>query len=91
MKTKPIETKKLETLMHKKKFNKAKKNICKNIIDLFNVAWAFGAGLNYVYISCETPLKKINSSFVSGCQLETASRLEMGACVQFHSQHGDVM
>lgn len=31
--------KKLETLMHKKKFNKAKK-ICKNIIDLFHVDWA---------------------------------------------------
>lgn len=38
-----------------------------------------GVPLSLVYISSETPLGKSNSTFASGCQLETASRLRIGA------------
>lgn len=38
-----------------------------------------GVPLSLVYTSSEIPLGKSNSTFASGCQLETASRLRIGA------------
>ena len=45
-----------------------------------------GPSLNVISIPIETPMKKINFSFTSGCQLEIDSGLRMGACVSILSQ-----
>lgn len=41
------------------------------------------ASLRGLCFPCETPLEETKFSFASGYQLEKASELEMGACVNF--------
>lgn len=44
-------------------------------------SWACGLPLSVLYIACETPLEKTNSSFANGCQL--AIPLEWGLVSTF--------
>lgn len=48
-----------------------------------------GLGLKVLCIPRETPLEKTNFSFMSGCQLEIASRIGTEAHVHLPSQHWD--
>lgn len=58
---------------------------------LANYSWAWGLLWGVVHIFRETPLDKTRIYFPSRSQLQTASWLGVGFCVDFISQHWDCL